>query len=225
MKYRVCDMVTDFDGEPQRESVVCIKDAQMHDVYLTYTDSDGNYSIDVEEGEYVAISGVKDYIQSKLEYWGWDLSVHHDMTVNMTIDGIEVYAVNAFLLQRSINKSSLMVYFRPMSLHYYKENISLFNDPNVNNMNIMPPLTIDDICVTINGVKSEILEMSKVSERATDEGFENKFLYGYLVQIEKDGIDPSKSFQKIEIVVSSDETKEKGAGCLFWKAPKAYFDA
>lgn len=222
MLHRVYGQLTDFNGNPQVGGVVCIKDAQMNDVYLTHTDSNGCYTIDVREGNYVGLGAVKDYAESKLEYWCWELPVYDDMEINMQIDGIEVYGMNAFLIQRSSAKSPLMIYFRPMSLNYYKKNSSSFSDDSVKDMNVFPPLSLDDICVTVNKQKAKVIEMSKISERPTDKEYADKSICGYLLQIGQEGIDWSSPYQKIEVIISSGETGEKGAGCLYWKTPESY---
>lgn len=128
--FKVFGKLTDYYGNSMVDGVVCIKDAKMNDVYLTHTDKYGNYSFDVEAGDYVAISGVKDYIDSKLEYWCWNLPVYQDMKIDMQIDRMEVYGMNAFLIQRAIQNSSLMIYFRPMSLTYYHKNKDSIEDMN-----------------------------------------------------------------------------------------------
>ena len=54
--FKVFGKLTDFYGNSMVDGVVCIKDAKMNDVYLTHTDKYGNYSFDVEAGDYVAIT-------------------------------------------------------------------------------------------------------------------------------------------------------------------------
>ena len=220
--FKVFGKLTDFYGHSMADGVVCMKDAKMNDVYLTHTDQYGNYSFDVEAGDYVAIGGVKDYIDSKLEYWCWNLPVYQDMKIDMQIDRMEVYGINAFLIQRAIQNASLMIYFRPMSLTYYYKNKDSIEDINCKFIEASPELSKNEVRVFINKKAVNIIEMSKIKERAMDKGLEEKYLYGYLVQVPIDGINRSLEYQRIDIELSSSITKEKGQGTVFWRTPSGY---
>lgn len=220
--FKVFGKLTDFYGNSMVDGVVCIKDAKMNDVYLTHTDKYGNYSFDVEAGDYVAISGVKDYIDSKLEYWCWNLPVYQDMKIDMQIDRMEVYGMNAFLIQRAIQNSSLMIYFRPMSLTYYHKNKDSIEDMNCKLIEVSPEISKNEVRVLINKKDVNIIEMSKITERAMDKDLEGKYLYGYLVQVPIDRIIRSLEYQRVDIELSSFITKEKGQGTMFWRTPPGY---
>jgi hypothetical protein len=217
---KIFGKLTDFNGTVIANGSVEIKKEDMQNyAYITKTDDNGYYSINVKKGDYTAIAAVKDYIDEKLEYWGWNLPAYEDMEVNMRIDKLEIYAINAFMIQRSRPNNSIMIYFRPMSLIYYKKMQNDINKDNKTLLDIAPTLSKNEIIVSVNESTSEILEFTKVKEMAIDNG---KEITGYLLQIPMDGINDAKDYQKIHIVVCSVETGEKGEGSLFWKIPDAF---
>jgi len=61
----------------------------------------------------------KDYAVENLEYWAWNIMAYQDLEINPCIDGLEVYAVNAWIPQGGM--PSVQIYFRPMSLKRLKQ--------------------------------------------------------------------------------------------------------
>ncbi len=61
----------------------------------------------------------KDYAVKNLEYWAWNVLAYHDVEIDARIDGLEVYAINAWMPQGAT--PSMQIYFRPMSLRRVKE--------------------------------------------------------------------------------------------------------
>lgn len=218
---RIYGRLTDFNGNAMANGSIEIKKEDMRTyAYITQSDINGYYSLDVEKGDYAAIAAVKDYGDKNLEYWGWNLPAYEDTEINIRIDKFEIYGINAFMIQRSYPNSSLMIYFRPMSLAYCKK-IHESNEvsDNMTFLDVAPEFDKNDIEVFVNEVPSKILELSKVTERAIDTGQE---VFGYLLQVGMDNIQFDKAYQKIHIVVNSLETNEKGEGSLFWKVPDAF---
>lgn len=218
---RIYGRLTDFNGNAIVNGSIEIKKEDMQKyTYITQTDSNGYYSLDVEKGDYVAIAAVKDYVDKYLEYWGWNLTAYEDIEINIRIDKLEIYGINAFMIQRSYPNSCLMIYFRPMSLAYYKKiQESKGNSDGKTFLDIAPEFNENDIEVFVNGVPSQILELSKIKEMGIDTGQE---VFGYLLQVGMDNIQFDKTYQKIHIVVNSLLTNEKGEGSLFWKVPDAF---
>jgi len=210
---RIYGRVTDFNGSAIANCNVEIKDADM-----TQTDGNGGYEINVKKGNYTAIAAVKDYAVSQLEYWGWNAPAFDDIEINMRVDAIEVYAVNAFMIQRSRPFNSMMIYFRPMSLSRYKKLTDIdLNSSGV--INISPDLNENNISVAIDGQTVNILTVNKVIEQGIDKPIK---LYGYLVQTTLPETESDGGYAKIHISLNDDVTGEKGEGSLFWKKPKAF---
>lgn len=210
--------LTDFYGNAISNGDVSIKDSLFNDVYNTKTDEYGNYSLIVEKGMYMAIFAVKDYGVNALEYWGWNLPAFEDTEINMRIDGLEVYAINAFMLQRSRPYTSMMIYFRPMSLKRALINREKLNDSTNGTIDISPDLKEDDIEVKINEQLVNILEINRIIEKTGDSHSMN----GYIVQVSIPDKEIKQEYTKIHITLRDSETCEKGEGSFFWQRSKSF---
>jgi len=213
--------LTDFDGDPIYNGDVEVKDAIMtRYAYITKTDEYGNYSIKVKKGMYMAIAAVKDYRTKFLEYWGWHLPAVCDIEINMRIGGLEIYAINAFMIQRSRPYNTVMVYFRPMSL---KRTIEFENNTehgSETNYDVLAlNLSKEDVEIRIDEQTANILAINKVTEKAVESPIQ---ISGYLVQVSVPEMESQKEYIKIHITVADRETGERGEGCLFWAKPAAF---
>lgn len=212
--------LTDFEGNSIANGDVDIyNDKFSHFVYRSKTDESGNYNLEVKSGIYMAIAAVKDHGIKYLEYWGWNLPAFEDMEINMRINGLEVYAINAFMIQRSRPNNSLMIYFRPMSLkrvQKFREGIGTGNDTI---LDVTPTLDKNDIDVTVDGQQVEIIGMNRVMEEVVES---HQKVMGYLIQVSISGIEFKQQYSKIHIALKDKETGEKGEGSLFWQKPEAF---
>ena len=91
--------VMDFHNNPMENAVIEIKNANFETLYQTYSNKKGEYKLHVKEGIYLALAACKDFKTKNLEYWVWNIPAYHDLQLNARIDGIELYAMNAFLPQ------------------------------------------------------------------------------------------------------------------------------
>jgi hypothetical protein len=220
----VCNLIkifgklTDFDGKAIANGIVSIDDAQFNAVYTTNTDEYGNYSLEVEKGMYMAIVAVKDHGVNKLEYWGWNLSAFEDTEINARIDGLEIYAINAFMIQRSHPYNSMMIYFRPMSLKRVLK-VKEKMDGNNEVIDISPNLNEDDIDVKLNGGLVSILGINRIIEKAVES---HQKVIGYLIQVSIPENERKQEYINIHITLRDSETGEKGEGSLFWQKPKSF---
>lgn len=215
---KIFGKLTDFDGKAIADGIVSIDDAQFNAVYTTNTDEYGNYSLEVEKGIYMAIVAVKDHGVSKLEYWGWNLYAFEDTEINMRIDGLEIYAINAFMIQRSQPNTSMMIYFRPMSL---KRALRVTEEKNGSNeiIDISPNLNEDDIEIKLNEQLVSILGINRIIEKAVES---HQKVIGYLMQVSIPEIESKQEYIKIHITLRDSETGEKGEGSLLWQKPKSF---
>src|SRR6056297_800227 len=147
--------VTDYDGNPIDSAVVLIKDQNFKDVYTTFSNIDGNYSLEVEKGTYYRLASVrmKDYGKTKLEFWVWNLMVDNDMNLDIKYDKLEVYGVNIFRVQGAY--PGYTIYFRPMALSRYFENNIRQNNPDLapEKENLEVKVFINDEPVHVNLVQ------------------------------------------------------------------------
>ncbi len=233
--YVVSGKVSDFDGQPLDSVTIRLKNKAFDNVYETLSDKDGNYSMHVKEDDYYCLYAIKlpEYRVNRLEYWTWNVPVHGNITINPQYDRMEIYGINIFEPQVT-PQETYMIYFRPMSLtktlqfaseqELDKEEFetagkteSLLKETD-KLINMSPDsISPKELVIEINGVKSEILEINKITEYAR--GFK---MYGYVVQVRKPekqkNIDSEYDF--ISVTLNSNETNEIGKGEAFVKRIK-----
>ncbi len=209
---KISGRVTDFRGKVIVDAEVEIMGCDFKTLYKTHSDASGRYKILVKPGTYLALMACKDYKSKNLEYWVWNVPAYKDLKINPRIDGLEIYAMNAFIPQTPIR--SIMIYFRPMSLKRVQNQGGVDVVKKMKLVDIAPKILPDDIEIKINGVRSEILEISSVNESAG----KGKQIISYLIQcaLRKEY---REEYLRIDLSLFDRETKEKGAGCLFLKVP------
>jgi hypothetical protein len=116
---RIYGKVTDFNGNPMERVEIVVLSREFKAIYQTFSDADGKYSLDISRGNYIALWACKDYAIKNLEYWAWNIPAYQDLEINPRINGLEVYAINAWIPQGGL--PSMQIYFRPMSLERAKE--------------------------------------------------------------------------------------------------------
>jgi hypothetical protein len=214
---RLQGAVSDFDRHPVAGAEVIVKDAYFSDVAVASTDARGRYDLSVEKGRYQALYVCKDYAVGNLEFWAWNLMVEGDVAVDARNDGLEVYAVNAFLIQRS--PATMQIYFRPMSLSRFNKAGGKRKLNSAPRVDIAPRLEAEDIQVSMNGEAVKVLKLNKVLEWAAD----GQEIWAYLLQAGLPARRSEKTW-KICLTLRDSETGERGEGCLFWEKPGQYAD-
>lgn len=225
--------VTDFSGNPIDSAIIRVLDRNFKDLFLTYSNKDGSYSMKVTKGNYNCVYAIKpsEYRKTKLEYWAWNVPLFEDMEINPQYNNMEIYGIN--IIEPQVTPyETYMIYFRPMSL---KKMISLVENHNVNkqsfesagkveqllnpdedNLYNFAPETItpDELSIKINGIESEIVNIERVKEYAR-----GMRMYGYLIQIKKPEEIKTMNlvYDKISILLNSFETNETGLGEVFVK--------
>jgi len=203
--------VTDFENNLMENALIEIDNANFKTLYQTYSNEKGEYKLRVKQGTYLTLMACKDYKTKNLEYWAWNIPAYHDLQLNARIDGIEVYAMNAFLPQGAY--PSLIIYFRPMTLKRSKEAERAGALDTKTLIEIAPNLSKNDIELQINDKRVDVLEINRVRESAG----KNQSMIGYLIQCELPKNWLNSEYLRICMTLSDTETKEKGEGCLFWK--------
>lgn len=232
-KVTLSGKVTDFEGNPIDSAIIRVMDRDFKVPYLTYSRSDGTYSIMVEKGVYNCVYATKisEYRKTKLEYWAWNVPLMENLEINPQYNNMEIYGINAFEPQITPYET-YMIYFRPMSLKKIIqiiekqavdkqsfENIGKVEQlltPDSDNLFNMSPDSIStkELTVKVNGFDSKIVTITRVKEYAR-----GMFMYGYFIQIVKPE-ETSKmqlEYDKISITLNSVETNETGLGEVFVK--------
>jgi|GEM_PF-360942 len=206
--------VSDFSGNPVSGADIRIKNRNFENIYSTKSDLDGNYRLPVSTGVYSSLYACKDYGEKNLEYWAWNVTVSSDTEINPRFNGLEVYALNAFELQKT--PAYMQIYFRPMSLQRTRLAGGREKVADTDFIDISPKLEKADIKVTINGEAAEVLGINRISEYLSGK----QRIAAYLIQTELPE-NRGSDIWRIRVTVYDRETKEYGESCLFWKKPSA----
>lgn len=193
--------VVDKFKNPIKNASVGLMDKFFNDLYLTYTDTNGNYILDVENIEYPYFYAVKDYRINNLEFWCQNINLKKDLMINISLDKLEIYGLNTFKVHGAYN--ALMIYFRPMSLsNYLKNEKDLF--PN-----------LKKISIKINDISSKIYVKNIVEEFVGN----NEVVKAYLlhVSIPKEGLKNKDNYLLVEII---DIENNLGQASIYFNSEK-----
>jgi len=205
--------VTDFDGNPLENADVVLKDKKFGDVYKNLSDADGKYHLQVIEGTYIALFACKDYSVRNLEFWAWNVPAFQDLEINPRFDGLELYAMNAWIPQGAY--PSLQVYVRPMSLQRVRDKggPEAFKSERV--IDIAPKLKKDDVSVKIDDQNANVLDINEVREAVGS----NQSMRAYIIQTVLPDKWKDLAYHQILMTLRDSVTAEKGEGIVFWKTP------
>lgn len=212
--FKIYGRVTYYDGTPVDGGDVNLRHEHSSWIaYATLTDSEGYYELRVRKGKYSALYACKDYGSKNLEFWAWNLQADHDIELNIRIDGLEVYAMNAFNVTGT---NSFFVYFRPMSLARSKaDGLSRAEREKLALIDIAPRLKVEEVEVEINGEKVAVRDVNMVDEYVAD----GQTIYGYFIQPKLPEGWRQHKVLRIFVTLTDTETGEKGEGCFFWENP------
>lgn len=219
---RIYGQVTDFKKQPLKGVLVSVKNKQFKDLYSVKTDDHGHYSMTIAKGNYYCLYAVKpsEYFKTKLEYWTWNLPAYKDMEINPQYERMEIYGINVFEPQVTPHET-YMVYFRPMSLTKVLQLSDLKNRKgfekkamvNHDTINIAPRvITKDELSISVNNRSAEVVNITKTPVYGR-----GSYYYGYMIQIKKpkEEVVSDSEYDKISIVLHSNETDEWGRGDCF----------
>ena len=205
--------VTNFANEPLAGAEVLLKRDDFSDVARAVADSQGNYSMQVQAGRYNALCAVRDYQVKNLEFWAWDVQAYGDVKIDCRVGGLELYGIHAW--QPSGAAPSYLVYVRPMSLAKVTAAFMAAGSMEALGklpvLDIAPELSSNDIEVTVDGEKVDVLQVNKVREAAGP----NQYMYGYVIQTNLPRAKQTGEHSVFDIVLTDPKSGEKGEGCLF----------
>lgn len=210
---KIYGKVTYFDNSLVAGAEVrIIKTSFNEPAYVLNADENGEYSVDVKKGVYLAMIIVKDYIEKNLEYWAWNVPALEDLEINARMDRMEVYALNAFYPQAA--GPVMYISFRPMSLTRVlalkKSREEMEAMPLTD---IAPNLKNEDIEVTIGGQKVEILRIDRIVEKTS----KTTGLVAYLIQTTRPADFGEPDYLRVHVTITDSENGDKGEGTFFRK--------
>lgn len=212
---RIHGTVTDFEENPIEGASVELKKADFKTAYECLSDSDGRYSLSVEEGLYIALCAIveEDYRITKLEYWAWNIPANGDLEINPRYDSLEIYAMNGWMPQGA--PPSLQIYFRPMSLKRALAQGDLEALKKMELIDIAPDLSPENIQVRVGDERVSVLEVNKVREVWPN----GQAIFAYLIQTPLPGRKPESNVWRITLTAKDPDTGEMGENLLFWERP------
>ena len=157
--------VTDKNKVPIFGALVEVKGENFVTLFSAESKEDGHYVLDIPAGQYPFLTAVKDYGINYLEYWCQNISLYANMSLNVSIDKLEVYGLHVFSVKGAGN--SLMAYFRPMSLPKFQQGVQDIAPENI------------AIKVRIDGQEMRIININLLKEFAG-----GRELSAYLIQVE-----------------------------------------
>lgn len=175
-------IVCDKNSKVLSDVIVELKNEKFETVVSGKTDINGRFVIETDKDTYSYLIAVKEYRTEYLEYWCRNIRSDDESELNIRIDKLEVYGINAFVIGGAYD--SIMVYFRPMSL------VKFLNKEE----NICPDIV--DIRVLIDEECAKVIEKNVVKESIGD-----GLMDAYLIQIKKSGGSVSSLWKSIEIEI------------------------
>lgn len=172
-----------------------LKNDRFQTVYKTTSDENGCFELTVPDGIYPYLTAVRDYADKFLEYWAHNVPIYGELNLNVQIDKLEIYGINAFIIKGAA--TALSIYFRPMSLEKFKNGET----------DIAPDFESDGIYVAVNGRKSEVLVVNRVREYVAP-----GFLTAYLIQVSLP--DCAEEWERVDITIH-DRDGNIGCATLF----------
>lgn len=171
----ITGQVTDKNGLPVKKCDVFFNaNAWIDDNSIHVTcDKSGNYSAEIAPGLYnsVYVCDEELYGKTKLEYWGWNLTLDKSQRIDAQFDTMEVYSLATWASNGGSN--SIFASFRPMSLTKaknasYKE--IQHNGKNVVLFDISPVINKSSIKGFVDEQPIQLLEFSWAYEKVANCG-------------------------------------------------------
>ena len=177
--------VIDFAGKPMKAYIAVSPDSFFPNKCIgAVCDSSGSYEIELPERTYNAIiANCKTYGSKTLESWAWHIIMDSGQRLDFKIGTGEVYNLNVW--SNNGGGNSYFVSFRPMVLFKLNRLPITINSKEFILADAAPDLMPEDITITINGSRAEIISLQKYHET----GSPGRAITAYLVQIDKKGLD------------------------------------
>lgn len=215
--------VTDFNNLPIDSSVVQLVGTDFNRLYEVYTDKNGDYLMEVEKGDYLAMFAMrlKEYPREnavpeadmRLEFWGWNVIADRDLVINPRYNRLELYGTTVFKTFGGYN--GFFIYFRPMSLTKYisyskemyldKEAMEKKADISVKKENLKVNVYADDEPLKVNSIQ-------EVEEFVGD-----NTMIAYLVQVDAPTKETDRPYIIFRIEAENTEYSEKGENIYFYE--------
>ena len=211
----ISGVVTDFEGHPVDSALVEVKYSNFKTAYETLTNNNGQYSLKVLKGKYLALASLKmsEYPvagsilpkdEQRLEFWAWNVIAEENLNFNIKYHRLEIYGVNVFRIQGAT--PGYTIYCRPISL------TRGFSEPDkkLNFIDLCPPTEEIEVKVEINGHPVKVNMKQKVKEYVA-----NGICYGYLLHISLPTEQTNRNYDVFHIEMTDLKNGDKGEAVSF----------
>lgn len=164
---KISGIIKDKLGNVLTQVSVELKNENFQTEYSAISDEQGRFAMTVPDMVYPYLTAVRDYASDYLEYWCHNVPAYDCLDLDIEIDKLEIYGINAFEVKGAGN--ALSIYFRPMSLCKFQ----------AQEKEIAPDFDTDGITVMINGQQTEVAVVNRVQEYI---GTEEGYMTAYLIQ-------------------------------------------
>ena len=90
--------VTDKNKSPIANALVEVKGENFVTLFSTESKEDGRYVLDIPAGQYPFLTAVKDYGVNYLEYWCQNISLHANMSLDVSFDKLDIIQCIQYIL-------------------------------------------------------------------------------------------------------------------------------
>jgi len=207
--HKVYGNITDFYGNPFKGFISFRPDAFGFPTGV-WSDDNGFYEITLPARTYNSVYvDDESYGIKTLEAWGWHIILDEDQRLDFSIGNGEVYNLNVW--PNNGGFGTYFISFRPMALPELigmKESEIEIEGTPFKVSDIAPNITKDDLSITVNGIRAEIVSVQKYYETGIDAA-----MPAYLVQVRKRGL---PRVGKLSFMVSySVKSPEQGSNIEF----------
>lgn len=161
---KISGIIKDKQGNILPMVSVELKNEDFQTIHSAITDEHGCFVMTVPDAVYPYLTAVKDYAINYLEYWCHNIPAFDCLDLDIEIDKLEIYGINAFEVKGAAK--TLSIWFRPMSLCKFQ----------AQEKEIAPDFDIDGITVKINEQQSEVVVVNRVNEYIGMEGCVTAYL-------------------------------------------------
>jgi hypothetical protein len=212
--YRVSGVIQDAKGEPQSNADISIKNQAFDNIVVDQADETGRFSLLLDSGLYYALYACKDYKVKNLEYWCWNLPVFQDLEFSITIDGLEIYAVNHYRIQLG-PVYPFNLYARVMSLEKSKTYTVGSESESSDHIDIAPDLGDLELECSINGTPVAVNNVQMILEKYP----EMPSISGFLATILDTAAIRNGEYNRLDINAKDHASAEIGQATYFWREP------
>ncbi len=161
---KISGIIKDKQGNILPMVSVELKNEDFQTQYSAITNEQGRFVMTVPDMVYPYLTAVKDYAIDYLEYWCHNVPALDCLDLDIEIDKLEIYGINAFEVKGAAK--TLSIWFRPMSLCKFQ----------AQEKEIAPDFDIDSITVKINEQQTEVVVVNRVNEYIGMEGCVTSYL-------------------------------------------------